>query len=116
MNMPDVLFFLLLGHVFGDYALQTDHMAKTKGTSKVVLSLHVLVYTITIGASWWLGIALTKSPEFFTVTHLFVLCALYVQHWLQDYLKTAKSNGSKQGFFIDQALHIAALYVIRIFF
>lgn len=114
--MPDVLFFLLLGHVFGDYALQTDYMAKTKGTSKAVLSLHVLVYTITIGVFWWLGKMLTGTAEFFTLTHMLVLTVLYVQHWLQDYVKTAKTNGGKQGFFIDQALHIAALYIIRMFF
>lgn len=115
-NAPDLLFFLLLGHVFGDYALQTDHMAQTKGTSKSVLSLHVLIYTLTIGFFWWLGDVITVTPGFFTTTHLLVLAALYVQHWLQDYLKTARSNGSKQAFFIDQALHIAALYIIRLFF
>jgi hypothetical protein len=114
--MPDILFFLLLGHVFGDYALQTDYMAKTKGTSKKVLSLHVLVYTLTIGAFWWIGKLLAKSPDFPASIDILVLVALYVQHWLQDYIKTTKANGSKQSFFVDQALHIAALYIIRIFF
>jgi len=114
--MPDVLFFLLLAHIFGDYALQTDYMARMKGSSKRVLSLHVLIYTLTIGVFWWLGKELNGSKEFPTLTEALVLVALYVQHWLQDYVKTNKSNGGKQGFFIDQALHITALYIIRMFF
>ncbi len=114
--MPDILFFLLLGHVFGDYALQTDYMARMKGSSKKVLSLHVLIYTLTIGVFWWLGKELTGSQEFPTLTQVLVLVALYILHWLQDHVKTSKSNGGKQSFFVDQALHIAALYIIRIFF
>jgi hypothetical protein len=114
--MPDVLFFLLLAHVVGDYALQTDRMAQLKGSSPRILSLHVLIYTLTIGAFWWLGQVLNGHHDFPKFAELAVLAALYVQHWLQDYIKTAKSNGGKQGFFIDQALHLAALYVIRIVF
>jgi hypothetical protein len=114
--MPDILFFLLLGHVFGDYALQTDYMATMKSTSKRVLSLHVLIYTLTIAAFWWVGKLLAKSPDFPASIDLVVLVALYIQHWLQDYVKTTKSNGGKQSFFIDQALHMTALYLIRIFF
>jgi hypothetical protein len=114
--MPDVLFFLLLAHIFGDYALQTDYMARMKGSSKRVLSLHVLIYTLTIGVFWWLGKKLTGSQEFPTLTQALVLVALYVQHWLQDYVKTTKTNGGKQWMFLDQALHISALYIIRMFF
>lgn len=114
--MPDVLFFLLLAHIFGDYALQTDYMAKMKGSSKRVLSLHVLIYTLTIGVFWGIAIKLTGTHEFPTLTQGLVLVALYIQHWLQDYVKTTKSNGGKQWMFLDQALHISALYMIRIFF
>jgi len=114
--MPDILFLLLLGHIFGDYALQTDYMARQKGKSFKVLSLHVLVYTLCIAAFWWLGKRLSGDLEFPKVTHILVLLVLYVQHWLQDLLKSTRLNGSKQGFFIDQALHLGVLYVMRIFF
>ena len=114
--MPDILFFLLLGHIFGDYALQTDHMAKEKGNSWKVLSLHVLVYTLTITAFWWLGKKLSGDHEFPNLTQTLVIFGLYIQHWLQDFVKTTKGNGGKQGFFIDQALHLTALYIIRILF
>ncbi len=114
--MPDVLFFLLLGHIFGDFALQTDYMAVKKGSSKRVLSLHVLIYTVTVGIFWWLGKELAGSRDFPTLTQGLVLAALYVEHWLQDFIKTTKSNGEKQWLFADQALHLSVLYVIRMFF
>ena len=113
--MPDLLFFLLLGHFVGDYAFQTDNMAKTKGNSGRSLSLHVLVYTVTIGCFWWLGKSLNGDSRFFGMTACLILGGLYVQHWLQDYYKSAYTNGSKQGHFIDQAIHISVLYLIRIF-
>ena len=112
--MPDVLFFLILGHIFGDFALQTDYMAKHKGSKKSVLSLHVLIYVITIGLFWWIGVALAGQRGFPDSYSLVTLAALYVQHWLQDFIKSNKSNGGKHAFFVDQAAHLAVLYIIRI--
>lgn len=114
--MPDTLFLLLLGHFVGDYALQSDRMAQTKGQSTVTLSLHVMIYTITVAFFWWLGKTLNESGEFFTWITLIVLVALYAIHWLQDLLKSRWLNGSKQGYYVDQALHLVVLYLIRILF
>ncbi len=114
--MPDILFFLLLGHFVGDYALQTDYMAQTKGKSKLVLTSHVLVYTITVGVFWCFGRALHEITPLCTLTMLGVLVVVYVIHWLQDFLKSKWLNGSKQSYYADQAIHVATLYVIRIFF
>lgn len=114
--MPDVLFFLLLGHVFGDYALQTDDMAQQKGTSLRVLSLHVSIYTLVIGLFWWLGKRLNGDLLFPGISVIPILSALYVQHWLQDHLKCRFSRGRKQFLFMDQALHLSVLYLIRILF
>lgn len=114
--MPDTLFFLILGHIFGDFAFQTDYMAKNKGSNNAVLSLHVLIYVVTIAAFWWLGEALLGQRAFPTPLAVVVLVALYVQHWLQDFIKSNKTNGGKHAFFIDQAAHLAVLYIIRIIF
>ncbi len=114
--MPDTLFFLLLGHVFGDFALQTDHMAREKAANRIVLSSHVLVYVLTIGAFWWLGEYLNHRPGFPNWITAVVLLALYVQHWFQDSIKATKFNGSKQALFIDQAVHLSILYLIRLVF
>ena len=114
--MPDVLFFLILGHIFGDFALQTDYMAKYKGSNKAVLSLHVLIYTLTVGAFWWVGELLGKQNQFPTAYAFAILGALYVQHWLQDFIKSNKTNSGKHAFFVDQAAHLAVLYIIRIIY
>jgi hypothetical protein len=112
--MPDVLFFLILGHIFGDFAFQTDYMAQNKGSDKKVLSLHVLVYVITVGMFWWIGAALGGDKTFPDAFAGIILATLYLQHWLQDFIKSNKTNGGKHAFFVDQAAHLAVLYIIRI--
>ena len=114
--MPDILFFLLFGHFVGDFALQSDQMALMKGRSWKVLSLHALVYTLTTCVFWWLGKKLNGDHLFPQAVDAAVMLALYVQHWLQDLLKCRLSNGGKQLLFMDQTLHIGALFLIRILF
>jgi hypothetical protein len=112
--MPDTLFFLIFGHFLGDYALQTDNMAKRKSASLSTLSLHVLIYTITVGFFWWLGTALNARNDFWRLTVAVVLGSLYLAHWLQDFLKSRYFNNSKQSYYLDQAVHLGILYLIRI--
>lgn len=111
----DVLFFLILGHIAGDYAFQTDYMAAGKRTSKAILSYHVLVYISTI----WVFIifySLLYQPGLYIEAITFVfLAGLYIQHWFQDFFKSRYANGSKQMYYLDQFMHLAVLYVYRIF-
>jgi uncharacterized membrane protein YphA (DoxX/SURF4 family) len=113
--MPDLLFFLLFGHFVGDFALQSDKMAATKGESRRVLTWHVSIYTLCIAGSLWIGLFLKGSEIFLTLTTLIVIVALWGIHWLQDFIKMTRYNGDKQAFFVDQALHLLQLYLIRIF-
>ena len=112
--MPDLLFFLILGHYVGDFALQTDHMAQFKPKSRLVLTSHVTVYTLTLMAFLWLGLTLNGDDRFFTLTTLGVAAFVYVEHWFQDLMKGTKLGNGKQGFFIDQALHLAVIYLMRV--
>ncbi len=113
--MPDLLFLLLLGHFLGDFALQTDSMARDKATSRSALTQHVIVYTLSIGAALAGWLYLAGDAPILTATFAIVLAVVFVEHWVQDFFKPALFNSSKQGFFIDQALHVALLYVIRVF-
>lgn len=113
--MVDILFFLFLGHIAGDYAFQTDHMAANKSSSKGILSYHVLVYTLTIWIFIMLYSFLYQPGLFLRVATLLFLVGLYIQHWLQDFFKSRYSNGSKQMYYLDQFLHLAILYIYRIF-
>jgi hypothetical protein len=112
--MPDLLFFLILGHYVGDFALQSDRMARLKPTSRLVLTQHVAVYTLTLAAFLWLGLWLNGSDQFFTLTTLVVMLLVYAEHWLQDLVKGWKFATGKQGFFLDQALHLAVIFLMRI--
>jgi len=111
----DILFFLILGHLAGDYALQTDHMAAGKGKSLSVLSSHVLVYVITIWVFFWFYSLLYQSGLALKTSTLLFLPSLYILHWLQDFAKSRLRNCSKQIYYLDQVLHIAVLYIYRIF-
>lgn len=112
--MVDLLLFLLLGHFLGDFALQSDRVAAEKQQSKAVLSYHVVIYTLVITAALFVGLLLNGSQAFFTLTTVAVIPVVFVAHWIQDYLKAFKFNGTKQAFYVDQAVHVLVLFAIRI--
>jgi hypothetical protein len=112
--MPDLLFFLIFGHLCGDFALQTDRMAREKRTSKSTLTLHVAVYTATIAAFMLAAYLLADIATVMRWISLPVLVFIFAEHWLQDYLKVNGGNGSKQSFYLDQALHMLILFALRL--
>lgn len=111
----DVLFFLILGHFCGDYALQTDRIAENKKSSKLALSYHVLIYTLCIWAFLALYSLLYHQDLYFHSATLIFLVFLLFEHWTQDFLKSRVKSCSKQAYYIDQIVHIALLYFYRIF-
>lgn len=73
--MADLFVLALLGHLVGDYLLQTKHMALHKSAPGwpgiLTCTFHVAVYTAAVCAFWW-----TINP---------VLAALvFVPHWIID--------------------------------
>jgi hypothetical protein len=111
----DILFFLILGHLIGDYALQTDYMASHKKNSRAILTRHVVIYA----ASVWAMIAaysfLYRPGLFIKLATIIFVAVLFIQHWLQDFIKNRYNNGSKQWYYIDQVLHLVILFAYRIF-
>lgn len=112
--MVDLLFFLVLGHFFGDFALQSDRVAAEKQKSQKVLAYHVAMYTIVIALSLFIGLYLNGSNAFFSAATIVVLLVIFAGHWIQDYLKAFRFNGTKQAFYFDQGIHILVLFIIRI--
>lgn len=56
--MDDIFFRLLMGHMVGDYVLQSTMMATAKGQSRTVqgwawCTLHCIIYTISICLFLW---------------------------------------------------------------
>ena len=112
--MPDLLFFMLFGHMCGDFALQTDRMARDKKVSKVILSQHVAVYTVTIAASLLVAYLLGGADTVMHWATIPVLAFIFVEHWVQDYVKVNGGGASKQSFYLDQAIHIFILFALRL--
>jgi hypothetical protein len=73
--MADLFVLALLGHLVGDYLLQTKQMALTKsapGWAGIrTCTLHVVLYTIAVCAFWW-----TISP--------LVIALVFLPHWIID--------------------------------
>lgn len=113
--MVDLLFFLLLGHFFGDFALQSDRVAEEKKSSIGMLTYHVAMYTLTAAVFLFFGLYMNNSDAFFQLITALSLVVIFIAHWIQDYLKAYKFNGTKQAFYFDQAIHILVLFLIRIF-
>ena len=84
---------LILCHLVGDYVLQCDFIAKTKGSNFYHLFVHCALYCLPFvllyGIDWKIGV-------------------LFVSHIIIDVLK-AKFN--KISYIIDQILHYIVLFI-----
>lgn len=60
------------------------------------------------------GLALNKNDDLYSLITVYTLLAVFATHWLQDYIKADKYGTSKQAYYLDQAIHIAVLFIIRI--
>ena len=90
-NIISKAYMLLALHMLGDYVLQTDFLAKTKGESWWHLLAHCATYTLSFalvyGVDWRIA--------FLLATHL-LIDALKARYGKIDYLQ-------------DQILHMLAL-------
>lgn len=97
---------ILFAHVFGDYFLQTDYLAKNKGKDNYILLAHSVLYSLGIGMVFGIfGINLT-------IIDLVLISAI---HYPIDYLKvrgvTPKLMGDKNALILDQAIHYITLLI-----
>ena len=93
MNIISKVYMLLALHMLGDYVLQNDFLAKTKGENWWHLLAHCTTYTLPFalvyGIDWRIA--------FLLATH-FLIDALKARYGKIDYLQ-------------DQALHMLVLSV-----
>lgn len=94
--MAELLYKLLACHMLGDYVLQTDFLAKTKGDNWWHLLAHCMLYTVpfalAFGIDWRIGC---------------VLCA----HFSIDALR---ARWSRISYMADQTAHLVtlAIYIV----
>ena len=87
------IIYLILCHLVGDYVLQCDFIAKTKGSNLYHLFVHCALYCLPFvllyGIDWKIGV-------------------LFASHIIIDVLK-ARFN--KISYIIDQILHYIVLFI-----
>ena len=92
------VFIMLAAHAIGDYPMQGEYLATTKGQNFWHLFMHSVIYTACIMVGF-----------FFVTTHFMlagVVClGVLMSHVVIDYLK---SHG-KIGYVTDQTLHLLVL-------
>lgn len=107
MNFLSLLLVLIGAHAVGDYALQSDYIAKEKTKSFYVLFIHVNIWTFIIASvSYFIDLNINMTN---------VLFILWIPHLIMDYLKARNKkfkelipNQSIQ-LLIDQSFHYIQL-------
>lgn len=98
MTILNVILLLIICHVIGDYVLQVEFIANTKGTNWYHLLVHCFLYIV----------------PFIVVFHLdYRIYLLLLSHIIIDPLK-ARYN--KINYIQDQVLHYLVLIILYLIF
>jgi len=100
MTTAPAFLLLLLGHVVGDFYLQSNTMAQNKAENYKWLLIHGAVYSLCIAAILFAGVT-------FSWYGLFLVLGTSLAHLLIDLLK--KHIPTSKKFITDQALHITTI-------
>ena len=97
---------ILLGHIIGDFYVQTDKIAEKKKNSIKYMLIHCLIYTIVMGISFYI---LCRG----IVETLIILSSIFLSHFIIDLFKSKYDKKAAKYeymvFLIDQAIHIMVL-------
>lgn len=107
MSLRDIFPYLFLGHLFGDYVLQTSYIAAHKSKSLKVLGFHIFL----VFASQLMFIV----GKNFSFQVLGLICLLTVLHFLIDFLKFSCKNKfctTWYYYLIDQSFHMLSLVFV----
>lgn len=103
--MGETILWLTLAHYLGDYPLQGDFLATTKGKFFYSLFVHSFIYSATVMAFFAFGAS-------FEMWKFFVLL---FSHMVIDNIKANSEDKSKaltSYLYIDQSLHLAIIYIL----
>lgn len=88
------LYLCLVCHAIGDYVLQSDYLATTKGKNLWHLIMHALLYTVPFAAVFGID---------------WKVLMLFVSHGVIDYFK---SSWNAIDYLMDQILHFLVVFWI----
>ncbi|GBF33592.1 hypothetical protein DCCM_2698 [Desulfocucumis palustris] len=100
-------FWLLVGHITGDFFLQIYKLWRLKRQSGYYLLLHVWLYTV----------SLTVTLYFIDLFAWWKPVVLFISHFIADYLKCyvfsfRTSRDKLLGYALDQIVHVAVLVML----
>lgn len=93
MELIELILMLVLCHLVGDYVLQIDYIAKTKGSNIYHLIVHCLLYCL---------------PLYICFGLVWQLIVVLVTHFIIDILK---AKYKKINYVVDQVLHYIILLI-----
>lgn len=100
---------ILLGHIIGDFYVQTDKMAEKKKNSIKYMLIHCLIYTIVLGVVFY------KLSRGFVET-LIISSFVFLSHLIIDLIKRKCDKKPAKYeyiiFLVDQIIHIMILLLI----
>lgn len=113
--MSEAFVLALMGHLIGDWIVQTDDQAARKMSSWAAMGRHVLTYHLVLAALLWpvlapgaLGIVLVVSAS----THAF-LDRRWPVRWLMRATGSSAFSETALGVLMtDQVLHVSILFAV----
>ncbi len=102
---------LLLGHLIGDFLLQTSWMAGNKTKHLLPLLVHSLVYTVSIAVFSWLTLHRLSylMLVFIFVIHVILDRRTFVHWWVEKIMRTDGPPAAWLSIVVDQTFHLLAL-------
>lgn len=102
--------YLLIGHLIGDFLLQTSWMAQHKATRWLPLLTHVTIYTVVVGLMGSLAGGLSvEAIVLIFLSHIFLDRKTFVAFWVK-HVQTVKNNEQPWLLIMaDQIFHIIVL-------
>ncbi len=110
--------WLLVGHLIGDFLIQTDGMAKNKGQSWLWMLRHVGFYMVVITAVLIVYTLIHPLPLWLIIVALLVVCVThtildrrgFTTWWMR--LVGATPDNPWLSIIVDQVFHILTLAVV----
>lgn len=97
-------FWLIVTHFVGDYAIQTEFIAKNKGNDWYIMLVHSII---------WAG-CVCVGLQYLGLYSLWKVLFLILGHALMDFLKTRMPT-KKWMIFPDQCFHLIQCLIVYLF-
>jgi hypothetical protein len=106
--------WLLIGHLVGDFLLQTNWMAINKPTKLSALLTHVTIYTLVVTAfAYFAGGISYKAVIFIFLTHMILDKRNFVVFWVKNINRVEKIPWLNIA--SDQSWHLLVLALATLF-